>query len=379
MSTAQDLLHTLIGPVKAALPPGERPRERAFALARVSTPEQKEMGLSIPEQLRQIHQYADKNGFVIVAEFQEAASGFRHPERRHEFQRMLERIESERISAVLVHDSSRFGRSDEARMTRLDLKRRGVRVISVTAPVIDRDSVAGVYMEHIDDAKNEAQSREIAFHTRKGCTANVQTRDPETGWCYKNGGQPLFGYRAERLQRGEVKRGRPLVKSIWVPDETVVAGRTMREWARYCLVELAGNGASLDELVAFCNKTGIPGRRKKFWGMSTWYALLQPSVLMQYCGFGVWNVRDKQGRERPTSEWVIVENAHPALITEAEARQVAEARKANGKKRLEAGSSRARRSNYLLSGGLFRCERCGANMTGHHTGSGYYYVCGSQP
>jgi len=176
-----------------------------------------------------------------------------------------------------------------------------------------------------------------------------------------------------------VKRGRPLVKSIWVPDETVVAGRTMREWARYCLVELAGNGASLDELVAFCNKTGIPGRRKKFWGMSTWYALLQPSVLMQYCGFGVWNVRDKQGRERPTSEWVIVENAHPALITEAEARQVAEARKANGKKCLEAGSSRARRSNYLLSGGLFRCERCGANMTGHHTGSGYYYVCGSQP
>jgi hypothetical protein len=157
-------------------------------------------------------------------------------------------------------------------------------------------------MEAIVYAKNEAHSREVAFHTRKGCRANVQTRDPETGRCYKNGGQALFGYRAERLQRGEVKRGRPLVKCTWVPDETIVAGRSVHEWARHCLVELAGKGASLDELRDFCNATGIPGRRKKYWGNSTWHALLQPSVLLQYCGYGVWNVRDKQGRERPASE-----------------------------------------------------------------------------
>lgn len=36
------------------------------------------------------------------------------------------------------------------------------------------------------------------------------------------------------------------------------------------------------------NKTGIPGRRKQYWGTSTWYALLQPSVLLQFCGYGVW-------------------------------------------------------------------------------------------
>jgi hypothetical protein len=32
-----------------------------------------------------------------------------------------------------------------------------------------------------------------------------------------------------------------------------------------------------------------------------------------------------------------------------------------------------------LSGGLFKCGRCGANMVGFHTASGYYYICGSQP
>jgi hypothetical protein len=87
-----------------------------------------------------------------------------------------------------------------------------------------------------------------------------------------------------------------------VPDETVVAGRPIHEWARHCLVELAGNGASLEELRAFCERTGIPGRRKQYWGISTWHALLQPHVLLQYCGYAVWNVHTKAGRERPPED-----------------------------------------------------------------------------
>ena len=379
MSIAQDLLQTFLGPLKPELPLGDLPPLRAFAWARVSTGKQEESGLSMPEQLRQIRQFAVENGFEIVAEFQEAASAFRHQERRHEFTRMLDRVAPDRIVAIIVHDYSRFGRdSHAAKTTRLDLQKRGVRVISVTDPVIDPETVAGVYLEAITDAKNEAYSREVAFHTRKGCSANIQTRDLETGWCYKNGGQPLFGYRAERLQRGEVKRGRPLIKSVWVPDETIVAGRSMREWARHCLVELAGTGASLDELCNFCNKAGIPGRRKQFWGISTWHALLQPSVLLQYCGVGVWNVRDKKGRERPPAQWIVVDNAHEALLTGEEAQKILEVRKGGGKKQFDAGS-RSRTSDYLLSGGLFRCDRCQGNMIGNHTGSGYYYVCGSQP
>jgi site-specific DNA recombinase len=381
MSTAQNLLQTLTGPSRREQKKSVRSESKAIAWARVSTDEQERLGLSIPEQFRQIRQYAEANGIEILGEYHEAKSGFRRRENRHEFDRMIERVKGYReIGLVLVHDYSRFGRdSDSARNDLEDLRRSGIRVRSVTEPLVDEDTSAGVYMKAFTFAKNEAYSRDVGFHTHKGSTANVQSRDPETGWCFKNGGQPLFGYRAERLQRGEVKRGRPRVKSIWVPDETGVAGRTMREWARYCLVDLAAKGASLDELCTFCNKAGIPGRRKQYWGTSTWYALLQPSVLMQYCGFGVWNVRDKQGREKPESEWIVVENAHAALITEAEAQQIAETRRANGKKRLEAGNSRARGSAYLLSGGLFRCERCGSNMTGFHTGSGYYYICGSQP
>src|SRR5215472_14582231 len=107
----------------------------------------------------------------------------------------------------------------------------------------------------------------------------------------------------------------------------MVAGRPMHEWVRHCLVELAAGGASLAELRDFCNRTGIPARRTRYWGISTWNAILQPSVIMQFCGYGVWNVRTKEGRERPPSDWVIVPNAHPALITEDEARAISTARR----------------------------------------------------
>ncbi len=155
-------------------------------------------------------------------------------------------------------------------------------------------------------------------------------------------------------------------------------GRPIHEWARYCLVELAGNGASLDELRDFCHRTEIPGRRSKYWCISTWYALLQPSVLLQYTGRGVWNVHTKQGRVRPVAEWVIVENAHPALISDEEAKKIAEARRTTGNKRkFDLGSSRTRTSPFLLSGGHFRCGRCGANMIGFRNEERSYYVCGS--
>src|SRR5262249_5072371 len=64
-----------------------------------------------------------------------------------------------------------------------------------------------------------------------------------------------------------------------------------------------------------------------------------------------------------------------------EAKAVSEARrKLGGKKQFTVGSSRARASRFLLSGGLFRCGRCGANMIGFRKDKDhFYYVCGSQP
>ncbi|MBP6965072.1 MAG: recombinase family protein [Armatimonadetes bacterium] len=355
---------------------------KAYAWARVSTDMQEEKGLSLPEQLREIEAYAGTNGIEIVQTFSEAASAFQKKSKRVEFERMLESARGNpEISAILVHDLSRFSRDSlEAQILLQDLTRAGIKVISVTDPDIDPESVAGTYMKHILLAKNEAYSREIAFHTKKGCRSNVQTRDPETGWCYKNGGQPIWGYRAERLIRGEVKKGRPLVKSIWVPDDRIVSGKPVSEWARYCLVELAGKGASLDELRDFCNGRGISAPRQQYWGHTTWNSLLHPHCLLQYAGYGVWNVRGKNQRYNPASEWVVVPNAHQALISEDEAKMIVEARSGSKRRCFDSGYGRSKDSPYLLSGGLFTCGRCGSNLLGmRKTASASYYICGSQP
>jgi hypothetical protein len=112
-----------------------------------------------------------------------------------------------------------------------------------------------VHVEVILFATNEAYSREVAFHTTEACRANIRTKDEETGWRYKSGGRPLWGYHSECVQRGGTQRGRPVIKRMWLPDETVAAGKPKHEWLQYRLAELAANGASLTELRDFCHST----------------------------------------------------------------------------------------------------------------------------
>ena len=358
---------------------------QALAWVRVSTDKQKRDGFSIDQQIREIRQMADQRGIHIVKEYGEACSAYQRDSKRIEFMRMLEDArKNPDVSAILVHDMSRFTRDDiDGKSLVRKLRDDGVAMISVNDPEYDPDSVSGIYMEAITFAKNKAFSREIAMHTRKGCRANIRARDPGTGLCYKNGGQPPWGYKIQHVERtGD--GGRILKpKSIWILDDTIVAGRPTHEWVRHCLVEIAAKGASLAELRDFCNDTGIPGRRKPYWQITTWNALLKTSVILQFTGTGVWNVHTKKGRIRPMEEWEIVDNAHPAIISEEEARNLLEARKIQSfnKKgnRFPSRSGRSRQSPYLLSGGLFKCKKCDSNMTGIGISGGYkYYICGSQ-
>lgn len=235
-------------------------------------------------------------------------------------------------------------------------------------------------MEAITFAKNEAYSREVSFHTKKGCRANTQTRDAETDCCYWNGGQPVWGYRIERLDRGTDRSGKPIIKSILVPDDTIVQGKTVHEWARYCLEELAAKGASIAALRDFCNDNKLPAQRSKYWAYSSWSSLLQPYVLLTYSGYRVWNVHRKDGKKRPSSEWVIVPNAQEPLISEETANAIlAHRAEKRAKYTFDKGYGQSRNSPYILSGGLFKCGRCGQVMIGHKTAKGTWYICGSQP
>ncbi len=381
MTDMTELLEAITGQSATDEPRVNDTKLKAFAWARVSTEEQEKRGLSIPQQLREMRDYSDKKGIEIIEEYHEAASAFNNGEKRVEFNRMIERAKADpEINAIIVHDLSRFSRDSlNAMMLVRELGQAGVQVISLNDPTVDPDTVAGVYMGAITLAKNEAQSMEIAFHTRKGCKANVQTRDPETGRCYKNGGQPLWGYHAKYLERGSGRGGRPTLKLIWELDDTIVAGRPLHEWSRHCLVELAAKGASCAELRDFCINQGLPGRSDKPWSVASWQDILDPKNLLQYCGYGVWNVRGKHVRRRPLGEWVTVPDAHPAIITEDEAKAITRARRALRNRGYDQGCKRSRTSGPLLSGGLFKCQRCGINMVSIGGDPNNYYICSSVP
>ena len=117
---------------------------KALAWARVSTDMQEERGQSMPEQLRQIREYAEKNGIEILGEYYEAASAFKKNSHRDEFDKMLARAKSDRIvNAILVHDYSRFSRDSlGARLLVRELLQAGVRVISLNDIEVDTESVA---------------------------------------------------------------------------------------------------------------------------------------------------------------------------------------------------------------------------------------------
>src|SRR5688572_6816681 len=107
MTAAEILLEALggrNGPSVPSLAP-----TRAYAWARVSVDKKGDRGVTIPEQLHGIREYAEKNKIEIVSEFSEVASAFQHEERRVEFHRMLAQARSDStVNAIVVHDLSRF-------------------------------------------------------------------------------------------------------------------------------------------------------------------------------------------------------------------------------------------------------------------------------
>ncbi|MBU0608598.1 MAG: recombinase family protein, partial [Armatimonadetes bacterium] len=147
MSHTETLLQRIVGQSGLDQARPERRQRKALAWGRVSTAGQDERGRSIPEQLREIAEYAEKHDIEIVDTFQEAASAFKHDERRLEFHKMIQMAKSRPdVTTILVHDLSRFSRdSVKGRQLYHELREQGLEIISLNDPEMDSDSVSGVY------------------------------------------------------------------------------------------------------------------------------------------------------------------------------------------------------------------------------------------
>lgn len=156
--------------------------------ARVSTARQAEQDLSIPDQLRQMREWCERNGFLVAKEYIEPGASATD-DRRPVFQEMIAdaKLSPAPYEAVIVHSLSRFFRDAISfGLYERELTKRGVKVVSITQQTTHDPS--GELVRRIYSVFDEYQSKENAKHTARAMRENARQG-------FFNGSGAPFGYR----------------------------------------------------------------------------------------------------------------------------------------------------------------------------------------
>ncbi|MBK9000885.1 MAG: recombinase family protein [Myxococcales bacterium] len=327
---------------------------RAVVYARVSTEEQAEHGASLDAQLAEARDFARRNGLTVVSQYVErGASGT--DDRRPEFRRMLDDLAApaNRVGTVVVVHTSRFMRdAAKARVRKEQLRRQGVRVVSVQQPV--EDDATGRFVEGMFELIDQLESEQIGRRTRAGMRQNAVNG-------YWNGSAPPFGYRVVTVPGPGGKAKRKLQVE---PSEAELVGRV---FALY----LANNGAV--EVAKQLNASGARYRGKLWDRDKVLRVISNPAAV----GRVPWGRRDPTTGSPLSDDKVAFVEVEP--IIDQELFDLAQLERS--KRDPEKNPGRAASSPLLLAG-LVRCGQCGARyelQTAGKTrpdGSRYaYYQC----
>ena len=314
--------------------------------ARVSSDKQ-DTDLSITAQLKNLREYAAKNGYPVVKEFvDEAESG--RTTARPAFREMvsLARRPQKPFDAVLVWKYSRFARSREDSIVyKTILRKNGVQVISITEPF--EDTPTGRLLEAMIESLDEFYSANLGEEITRGL------RESASRGFYMHS-RPPYGYRKVKVKDGDKERPRLEIE----PHQARVVASIFEG-------VIAGKG--LKEIVRELNQSGIASPKGKTWSKTTLHKILTNEA---YNGTLIW------GRtSRRSLDPVRVENAWAAIVDRETYNAVKNKLSGRSPARL---NPRYVSSRYLLSG-LARCGYCGRALVGQEAKSGQfsYYVCGT--
>lgn len=321
--------------------PGPQLR-RAVLYVRVSTDTQAREGESIPAQRARLTDWARENGYVVVGEYVDAGESARVAD-RPEFARMLQdaRTSPRPFDAVLVWKWDRFARNAEDAAIYKSLLRRqlGVELIAIGDP--QSSGAVGVLLERILDVIAEFQSLVTAEHVKNTMTYLAQ----DGKWL----GKVPFGYRLD--ETGKLAENEAEALAVrWAFEEV-----SARRMTVYTVAEEFARGLRFPSTVA----------RGYKWSPTAVRQMLRNPV---YTGQAVWNRRymtvdsssglSKKNRGfRDPTEWVIVEDAHPALISKQLFQRTQRVLDEIGAK-----FARTPNGDYLFRG-LVICGRCGHHLS----------------
>jgi len=412
----------------------QRPLNRAVGYVRRSTDRQEQ---SIPDQKKAIENYVAEHDLRLSKFYVDDAISGTSTIGRRAFQEMMADAQktNSQFDKIVVYDVKRFGRidNDEAGYYRHILRTNGVEVIYISENF--NGDVTDDLLRPVKQWQARQESKDLSKVTIRGLLSKV-----EGGWWM--GGTPPYGYDL----RYENAEGKFLFILRFMPDGTkqlfdekgkVIRSLTKGEslniskrdqaklvfsdnqrvkTARQIFQMYAEQGKGYKSLAATLNQQGIPTARGPLWAhiyKGKWTDTTIRAILVNpiYAGDMVWNRRTdarfhriSHGRAvdrenvhgarlvpNDQSDWIVIRDAHPALINRRLFEQ-AKQRLENHPKSIEQKQNNhgktwnGQRSRFVLSG-LLRCTLCGNRYQGVTREKGekrldgtriknYYYGCG---
>ena len=360
----------------------------AIGQCRVSKGDKAEIENSLKSQQAEILVLAEKLGIK-----EEQIDWFIEEEARSSYQeranwtpfenKINEACNNPDICYFLSYSQERFCRNRRRSNQYKDkLRSNEIEIRFVSGDVEDPNSDGGYWQEGIQELVAEGYSRKVSSDTLRGCKQTARTRDTDTGYVYKNGGTAPFWLMPVKKNIGTDHYGRVVTKTIWDKNINIYTAnynskemsKTMWDWGKYIFLTLRlKQGKSLNEIADFVNEIGLPiSRNSKFVRANTLSLQLKNKCLY---GVSVYNKRSFKGRTKsvlkPEKEWIIEENAMPALVTKEQFDLLQEMSK---KKARKVGNTSANTSNSKLLVNIPDKFYC-ANCSGKIISSGKHYVC----
>ena len=322
---------------------------RVLNYSRVSSEEQKK-GISITEQGDFLRDYCKKHKHTLLKEFSDPGFSGRS-DRRPDFQRMIEAIESGkmRVDAILVRSTDRWFRNSRLDLEYRDrLLARNVVVIATDRPLPSDDPTpTEKWTQKVFSANDELVSDQIAWNTKKAMLAKVKANQ-------YIGGRLALGYRVE--EKGGVRsvaideKTAPIVRLIFqlYVAERLTAGEVVRKMASLGVKDPSGQPFTIQRIH---------------------YVLQNPS----YIGKRIYNKTAGTGRKKQKeSDWVFQDV--PAIIDTETFETAQEIKRERRPNRSYTGTTP--NAQYMLSD-LCWCKHCGSKMI-HRSAKGgayEYYEC----
>ena len=335
--------------------------KRAVLYARVSTDEQADKGYSLPSQLDACRKYAERLGYVVVAEFQEDYTGAVPMYERPEGKKLSEMLKRRDADVVVAYCIDRYYRDHVDLLVSV---RQWLRA-GIEIHACDMGKVESEYdiVLLIKGWQGSDERKKIIERTSRGRNGKASA-----GKVVGNGKAP-YGYKYATgvfvIVATEAKTVRLIYRWYAVGDETGVPLSAYRIAERLGAMGIPAPSAS----------DGV--KRRLVRGTNIWRIVTIMRILKSETYAGVWHYGKRigangKGGQRPESEQITVQV--PALIDRAtwEATQA----------RIEYNKQMSKRNGkreYLLRGRV-RCAQCEHLMAGNSLKNGKhrYYRCARQ-